>query len=168
MWVGGTEKNIARAFEEARDEGSVLVFDEVDSFLAGRRDASKSWEVTQVNEMLTQMESFEGLFVATTNLKENLDQASLRRFDLKLEFRPLNQKQVEELFIIEARELGIKVDKKVLERVGRIVNLTPGDFAAIKRQARFRPIKSADDLLGRIKLEIDAKESCGKKMGFVS
>jgi SpoVK/Ycf46/Vps4 family AAA+-type ATPase len=49
MYVGGTEKNIARAFREATDEGAVLVFDEVDSFLQDRRTAKASWEVTQVN-----------------------------------------------------------------------------------------------------------------------
>ncbi|SFV60837.1 ATPase, AAA family [hydrothermal vent metagenome] len=86
MWVGGTEKNIANAFREAKEEKAVLVFDEVDSFLADRTGAKQSWEVTQVNEMLVQMENFDGIFIATTNLMDNLDRASLRRFDLKLEF----------------------------------------------------------------------------------
>ena len=70
MWVGGTEKNIARAFEEAGREGAILLIDEVDSFLQDRRGASRSWEVTAVNEMLTQMESFNGLFIASTNLMD--------------------------------------------------------------------------------------------------
>jgi len=62
MWVGGTEKNIANAFEEAERENAVLVFDEVDSFLQDRREANRSWEITQINELLTQMEGFEGGF----------------------------------------------------------------------------------------------------------
>ncbi|WP_457743570.1 AAA family ATPase, partial [Sulfurimonas sp.] len=48
MWVGGTEKNIAAAFKEAKEEDAVLIFDEVDSFLADRTQANQSWEVTQV------------------------------------------------------------------------------------------------------------------------
>ena len=57
MWVGGTEQNIAAAFAEARDTGAFLVFDEADSLLADRRFAHRSWEISQVNEMLTWMES---------------------------------------------------------------------------------------------------------------
>ena len=58
-------------FFEARQQEAILVLDEADSFLSDRRYASKSWEVTQVNELLTQMEAFEGIFVCTTNLLEN-------------------------------------------------------------------------------------------------
>ena len=57
MWVGGTERNIADAFAEARDAEAFLVFDEADSLLADRRLAERHWEVSQVNEMLTWMES---------------------------------------------------------------------------------------------------------------
>lgn len=68
MWLGGSEKNVAEAFREAEAENAVLLIEEVDSFLQDRRGAQRSWEVTLVNEMLTQMESFEGLFIASTNL----------------------------------------------------------------------------------------------------
>ncbi len=71
MWLGGTEKNIAQAFKEASSKKAVLVFDEVDSFLQDRSAAARSWEITQVNEMLVQMESFSGIFIATTNLIDN-------------------------------------------------------------------------------------------------
>ena len=57
MWVGQSEKNIARAFREAKDDGSFLVFDEADSLLGDRRGAQRNWEISQVNEMLTWMES---------------------------------------------------------------------------------------------------------------
>ena len=54
------------------------MLDEVDSFLQDRSGAYRSWEVTQVNEMLTQMESFSGIFITTTNFMTNLDKASIR------------------------------------------------------------------------------------------
>ena len=57
----------------------MLVIDEADSLLADRRDAVRSWEITQVNEMLTCLEDFQGLFVASTNLMTKLDAASARR-----------------------------------------------------------------------------------------
>lgn len=45
--------------------------------------------MTQINELLTQMEAFEGVLIASTNLMDNLDAAAMRGFDLKLEFKPL-------------------------------------------------------------------------------
>ncbi|MDX8397535.1 MAG: ATP-binding protein [Mariprofundaceae bacterium] len=98
MWVGEseqnrTEQNIARMFEQARQEDAVLVLDEADSLLRDRRGANQSWEVTQVNELLVQMENFDGLFICSTNLMDDLDQASLRRFAIKVEFDYLKSDQ---------------------------------------------------------------------------
>ncbi len=170
MYVGGTEKNIANAFNEAKQEGAVLVFDEVDSFLQDRRSAKNSWEVTQVNEMLVQMENFNGIFIATTNLMSGLDQASLRRFDMKLEFGYLKTKQAWKLFKNECRALGIDINIKesLKQQILTLQNLAPGDFAAVKRQHKFRPIADAQDLFGRLQEEIIVKESNGEtKMGFL-
>jgi transitional endoplasmic reticulum ATPase len=55
-FVGETEANIAAAFAEARESGAFLIFDEADSLLGDRGGAERSWEVSQVNEMLTWME----------------------------------------------------------------------------------------------------------------
>ncbi|MBW6608203.1 ATP-binding protein, partial [Salmonella enterica subsp. enterica serovar Weltevreden] len=82
-----------KAFRKAQNDGAVLLIDEVDSFLQDRRGAQHNWEVSEVNEMLTQMESFSGVFVASTNLMEGLDQAALRRFDLKVKFDYLRADQ---------------------------------------------------------------------------
>lgn len=167
-WVGGAEKNIANAFQEAKEEKAVLIFDEVDSFLSDREGASNSWEITQVNEMLVQMESFEGVFIATTNLMQNLDKASLRRFDLKLEFGYLQSKQAWEIFCSYAKTLGLTKPLAMLEKeVEQLRYLTPGDFAAIVRQNRFRPLKNAHDLIERLKEEIAVKRVEGAKMGFL-
>ncbi|WP_027477958.1 AAA family ATPase, partial [Curvibacter gracilis] len=65
-YVGESEKRIARAFRQAANDGAVLMIDEVDGFLRDRQAVGQSWEVSQVNEMLTQMESYEGVFVAST------------------------------------------------------------------------------------------------------
>lgn len=85
-YVGQTERNIACAFRTAEQDQALLLIDEIDSFLQAREGASRNWEVSLVNEMLTQMEAYSGVFVASTNLMENLDQAALRRFDFKVEF----------------------------------------------------------------------------------
>ncbi len=92
-YVGETEKIIASVFREADRSGAVLLFDEADSLLRDRTLAARSWEATQVNEMLAQLEAFEGYFIATTNLLDALDAASLRRFDLKAKFDFLKPEQ---------------------------------------------------------------------------
>lgn len=170
MWVGECEKNIARAFKEAKEENAVLVFDEVDSFLQDRENAKASWEVSQVNEMLVQMENFDGIFIATTNLMDNLDKASLRRFDLKLEFSFLQSLQAWELFKSECKNLDIKsVSQSLQEKISCLRFLTPGDFAAVIRQNRFNPIESASDFLNRLQSEVEVKNiDNSKTMGFLS
>ena len=77
MYVGNTEKKIAAAFREALTKEAFLVFDEADSLLIDRRQANHSWEITQVNEMLTWMETHPLPFACTTNLMDHMDQASL-------------------------------------------------------------------------------------------
>jgi len=168
-WLGGTEKNIAAAFEEARREGSVLVFDEVDGLLQDRRGARYSWEVTQVNEMLVQMENFDGIFVATTNHLKELDQASLRRFDIKLEFGYLQPEQAWKLFEKECRILGIKPNatKKLYHQIHNLSHLTPGDFATVRRQHRMRPITTTEDFYQRLVAECALKNNEDVKMGFL-
>lgn len=66
-WVGETEKNIERIFREVQEEQEILLIDEVDSFLQDRNFSQHSWEITAVNEMLTRMEVYDGVFIASTN-----------------------------------------------------------------------------------------------------
>jgi SpoVK/Ycf46/Vps4 family AAA+-type ATPase len=169
-WVGDTEKNIARAFQEAKEENAVLIFDEVDGFLAERGQAKVNWEVTQVNEMLVQMEKFNGIFIATTNLMDHLDRASLRRFDLKLEFKFLKAPQLEKIFTTYCKELELnEPSSEELADIKALRQITPGDFATIARQSRFRRIKSATEFIERLKEEMSIKKlESGNVMGFVN
>lgn len=137
-WVGATEANIARAFREAAQDGAVLLIDEADSFLQPRVQAQQSWEVTQVNELLTAMEAFEGIFVASTNLFERLDSAALRRFDFKLRFDPLRPEQAVALLREWLTQVGSEPDTQGMATAARrlqaMPGLTPGDFAAVARR----------------------------------
>ena len=170
MWVGGSEKNIASMFSEARQQEAVLVLDEADSFLADRRDAKQSWEVTQVNELLTQMEAFEGIFVCTTNLMEKLDQASLRRFAFKLKFDYLNADQRWAMFTQELERLGGELAAAAdwEKQVRNLNKLTPGDFAVAARQFAILNIPAmAGDLYRQLLEECKAKGGATGKIGFV-
>lgn len=168
MWVGGSEKNLARAFREAEREDAVLLIDEVDSFLQDRRGAQRGWEVSGVNEMLTQMESFPGVFIASTNLMHGLDQAALRRFDLKVKFDFLAPEQSAELLRRHCDKLGLPgLDDAARQAVRRLRQLTPGDFATAMRQHRLRPIATVWQLVEILRRECAVKEGARSAMGFV-
>ena len=167
MYVGENEKNIACAFKQAEQDGALLLIDEVDSFLQDRRGAQRGWEVSLVNEMLTQMESFSGIFIASTNLMEGLDQAALRRFDLKVKFGFLKHEQAGELFHRYCHELSFPTPHAdQLTRLMRLNNLTPGDFAAVMRQNRFRPITSSTEMVTSLEAECAVKEGSKPSIGF--
>jgi SpoVK/Ycf46/Vps4 family AAA+-type ATPase len=158
-YVGMSERHVAQAFREAEREGALLMIDEVDSFLRDRRGADRSWEVTLVNEMLTQMESFPGIFIASTNLMDGIDQAALRRFDLKIKFGYLRPEQAWQLFVQQCKSMGHQTPSVHLEkRIREMRFLTPGDFATIYRQQRFRSVPSPDLLVEALKAECALKE----------
>lgn len=158
-WVGGTEANIAAAFAEARDRGAVLLFDEVDSLLFDRADAQRSWEVSQVNELLTWMDSHPLPFIAATNHPRRLDPAALRRFVFKIALRPLSPQLLERAW---ARFFGGAAPAAL----ARISGLTPGDFAVVARQRRYEPGLGPLEILSRLEAEAHAKPETAERIGF--
>jgi SpoVK/Ycf46/Vps4 family AAA+-type ATPase len=171
MWVGGSEKNIAVMFAEARQQEAVLVLDEADSFLADRRGAQHSWEITQVNELLTQMEVFEGIFICTTNLMQKLDQASLRRFAFKLKFDYLAPDQRWAMFSQELARLGGELTQANdwETAVRQLACLTPGDFAVAARQIElWGTATTAGELYEQLCRECAAKEDQSRAIGFTA
>ncbi len=168
-WVGEAEKNIANMFQEAESENMVLLLDEADSFLRERSGANNSWEVTQVNELLVQMESFEGVFIASTNLMNILDAASLRRFDYKVKFDYMKPQQTWELFQQVLQEHGQpSPESTIRKQLSQLLTLTPGDFATVVRQARYMDNKlDSETLLSTLQKEVEAKPGSQKSIGFM-
>ena len=85
-FVGQTEKNIVRAFREAKIQDAVLFWDEADAMFYDRDSAHRNWEVRDVNVLLQQLERFEGICILATNRKITLDKALERRITLKVDF----------------------------------------------------------------------------------
>lgn len=127
-YVGDNERNLARAFEEARDLDAILVLDEADSLLADRRGADTHWQVGLVNELLSQMESHPLPFACTTNLSDALDPASLRRFLFRAKFRFLDGPRI-------ARAFRLFFDADASPEVRGLPGLTPADFALVRERA---------------------------------
>lgn len=192
MWLGGSEKNIAQAFKKAKQKEAILHIDEIDSIGYNREGTTHTWERTLVNELLTQMENYDGVFIATSNHLDCLDRAILRRFDSKIEFRPLSPQNLKKAFRMYAEYLGLECDfgdssldssavdssvkssakssdfANVESHLAKLDNICFGDFALIAREARFAPLKSAQDLLSKLQAESKIKESGrgSTKVGF--
>ena len=166
---GVTEARMAAMFHRAQEEKAVLILDEADSFLRSREQARQSWEVTAVNEMLTQMESFEGIFFATTNLMDQIDAASMRRFDAKICFGYLRAEQCAALFAQACQALNIQPDEIAQQSLLALDRLTPGDFANVMRQSRLRPVRTTQDYISRLANEVKHKRlNTGRPMGFLA
>jgi SpoVK/Ycf46/Vps4 family AAA+-type ATPase len=168
-YVGQTEQRIAALFRNADADGAILLLDEADSFLQDRREAKASWEVTAVNEMLTQMESFAGLFICSTNLMDRLDEASLRRFAIKVRFDYLTLDQRCQLLLDHLPKQSRAQRSQLRQALAALANLTPGDFATIRRQsALFGTALDADAWLDRLRRESQAKRDQGRRrIGFM-
>ena len=145
------------------------------------------------------MENYDGVFIATSNHLDCLDRAILRRFDSKIEFRPLSLQNLKKAFRMYAEYLGLECDfgdssvdssanssvnfgvdssaecrakssvfANVESHLAKLDNICFGDFALIAREARFAPLKSAQDLLSKLQAESKIKESGrgSTKVGF--
>ncbi len=170
-FIGETEQNMADMYAEAERENAVLLLDEADSYLQDRRGAQRTYEVTEVNEMLQGMERHKGVFICTTNLMDRIDQAALRRFTFKIRFKSLSREQRRAMFVAEV--LGGQVDRlrpAQQQQLDALDQLCLGDFAAVQRQAQilgedFGPDEFLAQLEAEHRLKPEVRESRG--MGFM-
>ena len=170
-YIGETEKKMAAMFKEAEAEKAVLLLDEADSFLQDRRGAQRTYEVTEVNEMLQGMERFRGIFICTTNLLDRIDQAALRRFTFKIQFKPLLRSQRETMFVVEALGGNVTLLVEALaNRLAKLDQLCAGDFAVVKRQREILDTtlgaeEFMDELEAEHRIKPEVREARG--MGFM-
>ncbi len=179
-YVGETEKLIRKAFQQAEAQGAVLLIDEADTFLFDRGKAVRTFETAAVNQFLTSLEDYRGILIATTNRKEDLDAASLRRFTAKVAFMPLRQNQVLPLIRSSFPQTEIppslEADFRALGTASRSTGgssdspsggLTPGDIAAVRRRHFFAPRPpTAADLLAALQAETAHRRPREAPVGF--
>ena len=164
MWVGGTEKNIRQAFEEAEADNAILFLDEIDGLVQDRSGAHQSWEVTQVNELLYRMENFKGVMVAATNFMANLDAAILRRFTFKLQFDYLDE-EGKRLFFERMFRTTLTAEESA--RLSRIRNLAPGDFRTVRQSLYYLGGDASNAMrLDGLEKESALKKGTARPLGF--
>ncbi len=162
-FLGETEKKIRKMFREAEEKKAILFLDEADSMLSERAGAEHSWEVTQVNELLTQMENFKGIFIAATNFSDNLDAASRRRFALKLKFNYLKPDGIKKVW------LAFFPKVECTAAACDLMALTPGDFKAVHDTFQYYDESevTTDSILEALRHEIECKNTReGRRMGL--
>ncbi len=168
-WVGGTEHLLAAAFAEAEKNNEMLFIDEGDSMLTSRDGAQRSWEVSQVNTLLTEMENFNGIFAVSTNLIQKLDPAALRRFTFRIHFDFLDDAGKEIFYKtyfapLNAPELT-EADKAELHAIER---LTPSDYRNVRQQLFYLEddALSAKEIIDALRLEAQSRDSYGSYKGL--
>jgi SpoVK/Ycf46/Vps4 family AAA+-type ATPase len=88
-YIGETEKNLRRIFDAAEEGGAILLFDEADALFGKRSDVKDShdrYANIEVSYLLQRMECYRGLAILTTNLRNSLDTAFLRRLRFVVQF----------------------------------------------------------------------------------
>ncbi len=160
-YVGETEKRIAAAFAQAHREKALLIFDEVDSFLSSRENAQRSFELSAVNEMLTQMENASIPFVCTTNMMKHLDPAALRRFTFKVKYDYMTADMVRTAF---KHFFDLEIPDGA---VNKLTAIAPGDFSVVKKKADILGVRDAMELVEMLTTEMTAKGvTVREKIGF--
>lgn len=94
-YIGETEKNLGRLFDAADDSNAILLFDEADALLDKRSDvidATDRYAPMPIAYLLQRIESYQGLVILSTNSKESLDKASLRRLRFIVDF-PVSERE---------------------------------------------------------------------------
>jgi len=163
-YVGATEKRLAQVFEEAKEKNEILFLDEIDSFLQDRASSDHAWEVTQVNELLQQMEGFGGVMIGATNYSDCLDKAVLRRFTFKLKLDYLTN-EGKKIFFDRYFKTPLTSDEQV--RLNSIEKLTPGDFRTVREGLFYLSDKQTnDERLAALEAESEAKGRDRAKIGF--
>lgn len=151
-YIGETEKNLERVFAQAQAQGGILFFDEADALFGARTDVSRAqdrYANLETNLLLQLMESFSGIVLLTTNLKQNIDQAFLRRIMFKVYFETPEPKERERLWrsVMPAADFAPDID---FARLARSFELAGGSIRAAALRAAYRaaaastPIQMAD------------------------
>lgn len=157
-WIGETEKNLAQVFSRAEGSSAILLFDEADSVFGARTDvgsANDRFANNQTNYLLARMESFDGIVVLTSNSRQRIDNAFLRRLDVVIEFGVPGPPERRRLW---ERHLGPSAESAFVEKMAGAIDLSGGSVAGAALTARAlalaegRPL-SAEDVLVALRAE---------------
>jgi SpoVK/Ycf46/Vps4 family AAA+-type ATPase len=183
MYVGESEKNVRKIFDEYKElctktkTEPVLLLNEADQFLSNRVSGQISGSDKMHNQMqnifLEQIERFEGILVATTNLLDSIDKAFSRRFNYKIEFLKPNLEQRKTLWEkLLPSELPLEKNFNV-EKLAKS-SLTGGQIELVIKNTAYKlaiddeAIFKVEDFLEEIHKEEKGQFDKDKTVGFMS
>ncbi len=146
-WLGETEKNLSALFDEAESANAVILFDEADSLFGKRgevKEAQDRWANLETNYLLQRIEEYAGVVVLTTNLRQNIDEAFLRRIHTIVEF-PLPDAAARLKILSGLLALGLPhpSDTDLAPLVANF-DLPGGSLTNVVTDATFRALARAD------------------------
>ena len=181
MYVGESEKNVRKIFDDFKSLSKkakvdpILLLNEADQFLSSRTQGTGSSADKMHNQMqnifLEQIEQFEGILIATTNLLDNIDKAFSRRFNYKIEFKKPGKKQRKRLWhfmLPENADYEEALDVSELSKY----DLTGGQIDLIIRNTAYKvavreeSVFTLEDFLEEIEKELGSSFEGSKSMGF--
>jgi len=170
MYVGESEKNVRRIFDDFKTLSKkakvepILLLNEADQFLSSRSEGAGSSADKMHNQMqnifLEQIEKFEGILIATTNLLGNIDKAFSRRFNHKIEFKKPGKKQRLRLWQFMLPEKADYEEGFSMEALSRY-ELTGGQINLIIKNTAYKVAVREESLFGML----DFIEEIGKELG---
>jgi hypothetical protein len=137
-YLGETEKNLRRIFEAAEEAGAVLLFDEADALFGKRsevKDSHDRYANIEVSYLLQRMEQYRGLAILTSNMRNALDQAFVRRLRFVVEFPFPDVEQRAQIWR-RVFPSGMPLGALEWQQVARL-NITGGTIRNIAVQAAF-------------------------------
>lgn len=181
MYVGESEKNVRKIFDDFKTLSKkakvepILLLNEADQFLSSRSEGQGSSADKMHNQMqnifLEQIEQFEGILIATTNLIDNIDKAFSRRFNYKIEFKKPGKKQRLRLWQYMLPEKADYEEGFEIETLAKY-DLTGGQInliiknTAYKVAAREESIFGMLDFIEEISREMKSSFDGDNSMGF--
>jgi len=139
-YIGDTEKNIDRVFNDAQKSGSAILIDEADALLGRRsevKDAHDRYANIEVAYVLQRMEAYEGLAILTSNMRQNLDPAFLRRLRFIVDFPRPDATAREQIWRFCLPEESHALDDAAFRQLARKIDLTGGHIRQITLRAAF-------------------------------
>jgi SpoVK/Ycf46/Vps4 family AAA+-type ATPase len=165
-YIGETEKNLARVFDQAEHKSWILFFDEADALFGKRsetRDAHDRYANQEVAFLLQRIETFDGIAILASNLRDNVDDAFARRFESVIYF-PMPRAEERLRLWRQGFSPQATLDRSVdLEALARDRPLAGGSIMNVIRYASLQALRgggrpiTAEDLLQGIGREL-AKE----------
>jgi SpoVK/Ycf46/Vps4 family AAA+-type ATPase len=166
-YIGDTEKNIDRVFTDAQKSGAAILIDEADALLGKRsevKDAHDRYANIEVAYLLQRMEAYEGLAILTTNLRQNLDPAFVRRLRFIVEFPRPGAEAREQIWRLCLPDGSHELDDAAIRQLARKIDLPGGPICQITLRAAF--VAAAAGTLINLQHIVHAARSEYAKLGM--